>query len=373
MSVTQCRQAPNRGRSDARIDSPPLRVSLLMRKPYRGRHSVERLFDRICDAMPGDIRTTMIVSSFTGRGVLRRALITVEAMFHQHDVTHVTGDTYFLTLLLRRKTTVLTVLDVLSILRVKGLKGWIFRLIWYRLAMSRASVVTVISEATRRRLIELDLANGHDIRVVPCCTFPEFMPKARPFDARRPAILLTGTAWNKNVERVLEALAGVSCKVRLIGKPTARQLEVARAAGIEFSNASGLSDTDMVREYEQCDMLVLASTEEGFGLPILEAQATGRVVVTSALSSMPEVAGDAAEFVDPYSVNSIRQGVLRVIADDAHRQMLIARGFENVKRFDARLIAEQYAAIYRELAGRNSGKVRQQSLTPHQSSAPSNG
>ena len=97
------------------------------------------------------------------------------------------------------------------------------------------------------------------------------------------------------------------------------------------------------------DLLVFVSTYEGFGLPILEAQATGRPVITSNVLSMPEVAGDSACLVDPFDVSSIRKGILKVINDPAYREKLIKRGFENVKRFQPDKIAEQYADIYRGL------------------------
>jgi glycosyltransferase involved in cell wall biosynthesis len=98
-----------------------------------------------------------------------------------------------------------------------------------------------------------------------------------------------------------------------------------------------------------CDLLVFASTFEGFGLPIVEAQATGRPVVTSNIMSMPEVAGDAACLVDPFNVSSIREGVLKVINDSDYRNALVKAGFENVKRFQPEQIARQYAELYHEL------------------------
>jgi glycosyltransferase involved in cell wall biosynthesis len=346
---------------------------MLMRKPYLGRHSIERLFDRICRAMPPDIQAIRHESTFIGRGVLRRLLITIEAVFRQGDVTHVTGENYFLTLLLRRHTTVLTIHDVLTPLRTRGLRGWLMRLLWYRIPMARAQIITVVSEATRARLVEFGFANGRDIRVIHNCTFSEFTPVPREFDSENPLVLLIGTAWNKNVERVIEALSEIRCRVRLIGEPSVSQQQAIQRAGLAVSTAYRLSDHELVDEYARCDLVVLASTEEGFGLPILEAQATGRVVVTSRISSMPEVAGDAAEFVDPFSVTSIRRGVQRVIADAKHRETLIARGFENLRRFNPQLIADQYAAIYRELAGSSVRNLRPRCPTATESSASGDG
>jgi len=78
---------------------------------------------------------------------------------------------------------------------------------------------------------------------------------------------------------------------------------------------------------------VFPSLHEGFGLPILEAQACGVPVICSNTSSMPEAAGDAALFVDPRDVNAIAGGIARVLGEETLRAELIARGFDNVKRF----------------------------------------
>jgi glycosyltransferase involved in cell wall biosynthesis len=102
--------------------------------------------------------------------------------------------------------------------------------------------------------------------------------------------------------------------------------------------------------YAQADMVLFASTYEGFGLPIIEAQATGRPVVTSRVTAMPEVAGEGACLVDPYDVSSIRNGVLRVLDDGSYRDSLVHLGFENVRRFEPSLIASQYARLYEEVS-----------------------
>jgi glycosyltransferase involved in cell wall biosynthesis len=328
-------------------------VALLMRRPFRGRHSVERLFRTLAASMPPDITAIQRMSSFTSQGIFRRIYITIEAVINQGEVTHVTGDTYFLTIFLRRRRTVLTILDGLSMTRLSGLRGWMLRQLWFRLPMSRARVITVISQATKDRLHAAGLVRGHDIRVIHCCIMPGYEPSVKPFNRDNPTLLLIGTGWNKNLVRVVQAIRGLPCHLRIVGRLTAEQRASLRENGTEFSNVESLSDSQMIAEYHRCDMLVFASLEEGFGLPIIEAQAVGRPVVTSDCSSMPEVAGDAAELVDPTCVSSIRCGIERVISDPDRREHLIRIGFTNVKRFDPSAIASQYAAIYRELAGRD--------------------
>jgi glycosyltransferase involved in cell wall biosynthesis len=97
-------------------------------------------------------------------------------------------------------------------------------------------------------------------------------------------------------------------------------------------------------------MVVFASLYEGFGLPILEAQAMGRPVITSNFGAMREAAGDGALLVDPYSVEAIREAVLRIKREPALREDLIAKGRENAERFRAEAVAARYAELYRNLA-----------------------
>ncbi len=124
-----------------------------------------------------------------------------------------------------------------------------------------------------------------------------------------------------------------------------------------FTTASGLSQPQIIAEYHRCDLVLFASTYEGFGMPILEAQAIGRPVVTSTIASMPEVAGDAAELVDPFDPLSIRAGVTRVLTSTSRQESLIARGFANLPRFAPTVVAQAYASLYREVETSCSRRV----------------
>ena len=105
----------------------------------------------------------------------------------------------------------------------------------------------------------------------------------------------------------------------------------------------------IVQEYRKADIINFPSLFEGFGMPIVEGQMTGRVVITSALSPMKDVAGEGALLVDPYSVESIHKAYLRVIGDEDFRNSLIRKGRENVSRFTADKVTEQYIQIYKQI------------------------
>lgn len=328
---------------------------MFMRNPLSGCHSVERVFDCVRQHLPADILCQSHMCSRRSLGLWSRVWITLEAAFRQADVNHVTGDVQFLTTFMRRRRTVLTVHDLVTVERLRGFRRWLYFLLWFRIPIARARMVTTVSSYTREHLLrELGSAKA-DVRVVHNQLMDGFVATPRVFNTSRPVILMVGLAHNKNFFRTVEALTRITCELRIIGQLGEQHLKALAESGLPYTNGFRLTDAQMRDEYVSCDMLVFASTAEGFGLPILEAQAIGRPVVTSDVTSMPEVAGEGAVLVDPFDVGSIRAGVLRVIQDERYRGELIACGCENVKRFSPRAIAERYAAIYREVAGVSAG------------------
>ncbi len=208
--------------------------------------------------------------------------------------------------------------------------------------------MTVISNSTKEDLLRYVKVDPQKVRVVHDCVSAAFKPTPKEFNATKPIILQVGTGPNKNLERVAEALQGIPCHLRVIGTLTGRQTTVLQRSGIEYSSASNISDEEVVREYCRCDMLVFASTYEGFGLRLWKPS-NGRPVVTSNILSMPEIAGESACLVDPFDVASIRAGILRILKDSNYCEELVQRGFKNVQRFQPRAIAAQYVKLYREL------------------------
>lgn len=324
-----------------------LKVIHFQRRPEPKGFSIERLFVAIREAMSPDVDCHVHVSRFVSRGFFRRLYNVVEARLHSGTVNHITGDVHFLAFGLPRRNTILTIHDCGNLHRLSGWKRAVLKWVWFSGPMLRAKIVTAISAATRAELIELLGTIACKVTVVPDCITPDFKPFPKPWPTQTPTILMVGTNPNKNLERMAQALAGLDVKVELIGAPKPEQIEAFARAGVPFKPLGRLSDAVVVEAYKRCDLLLFASTFEGFGMPILEAQVTGRPVVTSDCSSMPEVAEDSACLVDPFSVESIREGVVKVLTNADYRNELIEKGYRNADRFSAQKIAEQYADLYR--------------------------
>ena len=338
--------APRPGRAaQAHLD-----IVHFMRHPHPGIFSIERVSEDIRAGLPADCRARTWACRFPSTGLWPRLRDAWAARSAQGDVNHVTGDTHYLTWFLDRRRTVLTIHDLVSLQRLTGLKRWLLWLLWYWLPVKRSSKIVTISQATRQALLESVGCDPDKVVVIHNPVSAEFQPVPKPFDAHCPRILHIGTTPNKNLDRVAQALQGVPCVLVVIGVLSPAQAQVLAHHGIGYESRSSLSREELLDQYRQADLLLFASTYEGFGLPIVEANAVGRPVVTSQVSSMPEVAAGAACLVDPFDVASIRQGVLQVIQQPAYRDDLVRRGHANAARFRPEAVSLRYAQVYRSLA-----------------------
>lgn len=112
-----------------------------------------------------------------------------------------------------------------------------------------------------------------------------------------------------------------------------------------------VDSNQLLRLYSTATLLLFPSLSEGFGFPIIEAMACGCPVITSNISSMPEVAGDAAFLVNPYDAEDICKAVFKVLSDDNFRKELKQKGFQNIKRFSWKETAKEMVDIFYKVLG----------------------
>lgn len=225
----------------------------------------------------------------------------------------------------------------------------VYKFFWIIIPLKRAGHVTVVSQSTKNELLTIVRDAGHKIRVVPSCVSPAFVATFKPFDSEKPIILQVGTSENKNLLRLIQALSGLPCHLVVVGKLSNKQVEALETHQVEYDARANLTLEELVRAYQECDLVTFVSTYEGFGMPIVEANAVGRPVLTSNILSMPEVARDAACLVDPFDASAIRDGLERIITDIGYREMLIENGYRNAVRFSADAVAKAYLEIYDEI------------------------
>lgn len=326
------------------------RVVQLFRQPYHHQVSIERVFAAVRPYLQQEIDVDTVVSTHPNRGLVPRLRSVLEARRRRGEVTHVTGDTTYTALLLPRRSTVLTVHDTEFLLRASAAKRLLYSWLWLRLPVARSAVVTVPSEATRRDLLAVVGARAAArVLVVRNPVGQEFSPRPGSRASGPPLVLLMGTWPNKNLDRSVAALSGLAVRAVVVGPLDDAQRAMLDASGLDVENRTDLTDAEVVALYRTASLLLFPSTKEGFGLPVLEAQAVGCPVVTSDRPPLAEVAGGGACLVDPEDVASLRAGVQRVLADRAYRDRLVEAGERNVERYRPAAVAAAYADVYRSV------------------------
>lgn len=207
------------------------------------------------------------------------------------------------------------------------------RLKWVK---KEIDMVIAVSQSTKKDIIELLDIPEKKIKVIYEGVGEDFQPQSsakiekvkRKYQIKGDYLLaFTGPA-RKNLERIKKACKGLNLFV--IGDPFTPQ-------------------EDLPSLYSGALCLVYPSLYEGFGLPILEAMACGCPVLTSNISSLPEVAGQAGLLVDPLDVEEISRGINEIINNKEKRKELIKKGFAQVKKFSWEKAARETLKVYQEM------------------------
>lgn len=328
-----------------------MRILYIYRHPAMG-FSIGKVMRPIEQAMRAHAEVEDIylpVPNYSPRGLWRNIRAARRAIKKGHyDIVHITGaEHYLLPFLPRGPKTVVTVHDMgfLTLLKPSRLV-YMGKWLMFGKTLALADRLVFISRKSQletEQLVSIDAQHAH---VIPNLVGEEFRYMPKEINTDCPTILHIGTLARKNLSNTIIALQDFPHRLRVVGNVDATLQAQLEASKWPYSCASGLSDEDIVREYEQCDIVNFPSLYEGFGMPIIEGQAVGRPVVTSQLPPMDEVAGEGAVLVNPHDPQSILEGYRQAIAT---WPSLIERGQENVQRFRLLHIVEQYLTIYKTL------------------------
>lgn len=327
-------------------------ITYVFRKRAPTVFSIEKLFDALythLEKSGEDIRLLELPHISSGIvSVLRNAWFV--ARQRNKGTLHITGDVHYAGMLCPFTRTIVTIHDCVVLQRGTGLKRVALWILWFWLPVRLASVVTVISEQTKREVLETVTVPDSKIVVIPNFVDSDLTFKPRAFADDRPRILHVGTTPNKNLERVVAALRDVPCTLVIVGRISPALLTALEAGCVNYENFIGLGHAQLRDLYWSSDVISFPSTYEGFGMPILEGQVAGRPVLTSNREPMRSIAGrGGAVLVDPESVGSIREGFLALMSDDRLRARLVVAGGNNCRRFTLEAVAAGYLALYRQV------------------------
>ncbi len=235
----------------------------------------------------------------------------------------------------------------------------------------RARRIIADSSATKRDLIQSYKIASQKIEVIYPGIDPELRPVTDPgkraavikkYGVAAPYILYIGTIQpRKNLIRLIDGFvsSGIEHQLVLAGKPgwLAEPIN-AHIQGLDTADRERVLSTGYIAPEDKsalisaADALVFPSLYEGFGFPLIEANACGTPVLASNSSSLPEIAGDAALLVDPLDVVAIGEGITQILSDDTLRDNLVTAGLANTKRFSWETAAEKTLDLLEIAAGK---------------------
>lgn len=213
--------------------------------------------------------------------------------------------------------------------------------------------IIVPSEATRQDLLHFNI-NKDRVVVIPEAAGDAFKPQngelvdevRKKYQISGNFLLSVGVGGRKNTDRIIKAFelakAGKDLTLVLVGQSDIKPQRGIKALGY-------VSESDLVKLYSGASALIYPSIYEGFGLPILQAFACGCPVVTSNISSMPEVAGEAAVLVDPYKTDEIKEGIERALRAP---KSFIEKGFKQVKKYSWEKTAQMTLDVYKSFSNK---------------------
>ena len=234
------------------------------------------------------------------------------------------------------------------------------------LSVKRADKVVTVSQDIKGSIIDVLKTNPRRIEVIYEGVDLEIFKQARAnkealvksYSCSSPYILFVSTLYEyKNVDKLIRAfaLAGkkgqISQKLVIVGGDhdcnTEKLRAIARDNGIqdEVIFTGPLKIETVAMFYKNADLFVFPSSVESFGLPPLEAMASGTPVIGSNRTSVPEIIGDAGLIVDPDDINALADAILRVLSDNHLRTSLVAKGYERIRQFSWDKTAERILEI----------------------------
>lgn len=323
------------------------------KKKISGTISIEESFRPIIDEISKTHYVKEYNVPFHGSSPIKllKNILYIRRHSTKDGINHISGDIHYGILGLLGRKSVITIHDDYAIRYARwGVLDRLYKwLLWIYLPVRLSTATVCISPATLRRMNELYKTSKYIL--LTHHTIPPILREIKKdFNKEYPQFLQIGTEINKNLETTLEVVKNIPCKLVVMKPMSQSQVEKAKALNIDFENKYDMPYEKVVEEYQKCDIVLFPSLMEGLGMPIYEAQAAGKPVITTNKEPMNWVAGDGALLLDnPKDQVEYYNAIMRIINDDEYRSDLVRKGRENSKRFSLDKAVDNYLNLYKSL------------------------
>jgi glycosyltransferase involved in cell wall biosynthesis len=253
----------------------------------------------------------------------------------------------------------------------RGTADHVYRRFLATKAVSRAHVVLTVSEYSKQQI----LARFPDarVRVIPCSIDLNWFDAAarKPIDQRENYIfMVTASVPHKNASGALQAYAryvssngdSTPARLRIVGLSNAKERFAREAAHLGVGDLVDfepyVTDSELRELYRRARVILLPSFMEGFGIPLLEAMASGTPVASSNAGSLPEVGGSAPVYFDPRDIEAMASALSRVLTDVELQHQMMEAGIQRAQHFHPERAQQQVEEFWRGLASEKTGEQR---------------
>ena len=316
---------------------------IILRKQIIGEHSIEELAYRLGDKLNIPVicmpyHSTSILNLLKNIKFIKNVSAKVYYIISPSEA-------YLLPFLKGKK--IITYHDIGTLLNSRN---FIYRFIKIRIflkpSIKHADIITFVSQQSKKEYSDfLRINNDNRLKVIYNSFNPDFLIPMKKKRNSCFTILHVGTAPRKNLINVLYAIKDLNVKIVIVGKLRNEQKKVLAESSINYENYFDISTDKLIDLYKSSDLISFPSSYEGFGMPIIEANAAQIPIITGNIDILHEVGNNAAFYVNGENVDSIKNGIKQLMFNDTLRTELVSNGIENIKRFSEDNIYKQYKEI----------------------------
>lgn len=311
---------------------------------WAGNTGIGRLYKEVLNQVPLNTTCSFIKSDMKVSNPLSPLMLGIQANDSGADVFYSPS---FMPPARCRVPYIFTVHDLMHLFYYSGIHRFYYKKVIANLALKAKKIITV-SQYSKMQLEELLGIPGSLIEVIYNGVDRSFFENEESYLSERPYFLYVGNRRkNKNIPAMLTAFAQAKISKEFIfalsGDEDAELAQLINNLQItdRVKFLGFIPEVDLPKIYHGAHATLFASLMEGFGLPVIESMASGTPVLTSSVSSLPEIAGNAALCVDPSNTSAIQAGIERLVNDTDFYLQCVSKGIEQAQQFSWKKTAEQ--------------------------------